>query len=483
MSGVRIPALLPFFSFPFSSGCIFYPMNDKTVIEFCNKHNVKSCKVLLAVSGGSDSVALFHLFALLKEKVFLEEIGVAHVNHGLRPEESKKEEMFVSQLADQGGCRFHVKKLSGKSSKDSGIEQWAREGRYAFFKELKEKYGYKYIATGHTADDQAETVLMRIYRGSGLTGLCGIKAIREDGIIRPLIKLRRGNLTAWLENNGKKWCDDLSNLDQKYKRNYVRHTVIPNLAKREPNIVEYLANFADYMQEQVQSLMPRINEWIKEHIIEEEPGRFVLRKPDKKEEFFPASEGIALLFRKYNIPFEKKHIVNFLKGSKRKSGCFLLRGGWKFFPGRDRVEVVSEEKIVTGKRSVDSYRLRVPGETVCKDSGYTFVTTMHTKGDCELNYDASNNTVFLDFEVTGEKLFLREVKKSDTFKPLGFGKHVNIIKFLKNHYVSNYYRNSMYVLADNSDTIIWIPGVGIGHEYRITDTTETLLKISRRRFF
>ena len=458
-------------------------MREKTVVEFCNKHNVKSCKLLLAVSGGSDSIALFHLFITLKEQLALEEIAIAHVNHGLRKGESEREEAFISQLADQEGCRFHVRKLSGKSLEDSGVELWAREERYGFFRELMEKYGYTFVATGHTANDQAETVLMRIYRGSGLTGLCGIKAIREDGIIRPLIKLRREELTAWLEKNGKKWCEDRSNLDQKYKRNYIRHTVIPNLAKREPNIVEYLANFAEYMQEQMRGLMPRIHEWIKEHVIEEDSGRFVLRKPDKGEESFPASEGIALLFRKHDIPFEKKHIVNFLKYSKRKSGCFLLKGGWKFFPGKERVEVVSEEKIVTGKRSVDSCKLRVPGETVCKDSGYIFVTTMHTKGDCALVYDVSNNTVFLDSEITGEKLFLREVKKSDTFKPLGFGKSVNIIKFLKNHYISDYYRNSMYVLADNSDTIIWIPGVAIGHEYRITDTTETLLKISRRRIF
>jgi tRNA(Ile)-lysidine synthase len=458
-------------------------MSEKAVIEFCNKHNIKSCKVLLAVSGGSDSVALFHLFVLLKEQLSLEEIGVVHVNHGLRPEESDREEVFVSQLADQEGCRFHVRRLGGKSSKDSGIEQWAREERYAFFKELKEKYGYQYIATGHTADDQAETVLMRIYRGSGLTGLCGIKAIREDGVIRPLLKNRRTELAAWLERNGKAWCEDRSNLDQKYTRNHIRHSVIPKLAKREPNIVEYLARFAEYMQEQMQSLMPLINKWIEAHVIEEGSGRFVLRKPDKKEESFPASEGIALLFRKHDIPFEKKHIVNFLKCSKRRSGCFLLKGGWKFFPGRDSVEVVSEEKIVTGKGNVNSCSLRVPGETVCRKSGYTFITTMHTKGDCKLEYDVSNNTVFLDSEVTGEKLFIREVKKTDTFKPLGFGKSVTIIKFLKNRYVSTYYRNSMYVLADNADTVIWIPGVAIGHEYRITDTTESLIKISRRRFF
>lgn len=458
-------------------------MCENNVIEFCNNHNVKSCKLLFAVSGGSDSVALYHLFVKLKEQLSLDEIGIAHVNHGLRPEESEREEEFVSQLAKQGGCRFYLKKLSGKNLNDSGVELWAREERYAFFKELQNKHGYTFVATGHTADDQAETVLMRIYRGSGLTGLCGIKAVREDGIIRPLINLHREELKAWLEKQGKAWCEDLSNLDRKYKRNYIRHSVIPNLAKREPNIVEYLANFAEYIQEQMVTLMPLINKWVAEHVIEDGPGRFVLRKPDKEQESFPASEGIALLFRKHNIPFEKKHIASFIKNIKRKSGCFLLKNGWKFFPGRDSVEVISERRSSIDKEDIGPYTLNVPGETVCKDIGSNFLATILTYGEGDLEYDASNNTVYIDFEKAGKKLLMRKVQKADTFKPLGFNRSVKLIRFLKNHKISSFYRNCTYVLADNSDNIIWIPGVAIGHEYRVTKDTTTILKISCRRIF
>lgn len=458
-------------------------MCENNVIEFCNNHNVKFCKLLLAVSGGSDSVALYHLFVKLKKQLSLDEIGIAHVNHGLRPEESEREEEFVSQLAKQAGCRFYLKKISGKNLNDSGVELWAREERYAFFKELQNKHDYTFVATGHTADDQAETVLMRIYRGSGLTGLCGIKAVREDGIIRPLIKLRREELKAWLEKQGKAWCEDLSNLDRKYKRNYIRHSVIPNLAKREPNIVEYLANFAEYIQGQMKTLMPLINKWVAEHKIEDEPGRFVLRKPDKEQESFPASEGIALLFRKHNIPFEKKHIASFIKNIKRKSGCFLLKNGWKFFPGRDSVEVISERRSSIDKEDIDPYTLNVSGETVCINSGYNFLTTVLTYGECDLNYDVLNNTAYVDSKRAGRTLLIREVRKRDTFKPLGFNKSINMIRFLKNRKISSYYRNSTCVLADNSDNIIWIPGVAIGHEYRVTEDTTTIFKISCRRIF
>lgn len=458
-------------------------MCEKIVVEFCNKHNVKNCTILLAVSGGSDSVALFHLFVTLKEWLCIDEIGVAHVNHGLRPGESEQEEKFVSQLAIQAGCRFHVRRLDGKSFKDSGVEQWARNERYGFFSELMETFGYRYAATGHTADDQAETVLMRIYRGSGLTGLCGIKKKREDGVIRPLITLRREKLRVWLEKNEKKWYDDPSNCNRRFKRNYIRHRVIPDLLEREPNIIEYLVHFAEYIQEQMRIVMPLVNKWITEHVIEEEHDRFVLCKPDKREGSFPASEGIALLFRKHDIPFEKKHIVGFLKDIKRKSGCFILKGGWRFFPGVDSVEVIKESKIISRRRASDPCELKIPGQTECKNRGCVFNTERHTRENCEIQFDTSNNTVYVESKAAGEKFFLREVKRSDTFRPLGFAKPVHVVTFLKNQGISKYYRNSTYVLVDTTNTVIWIPGVAINHEYRIKDSTRTLLKISRHRIF
>ena len=458
-------------------------MCEKAVYEFCNKHKVKSCKLLLAVSGGSDSVALCCLIVSLKKQLSLIEVGIAHVNHGLRPEESKHEEEFVSQLAELSGCRFHVKKISRKNLNDSGVELWAREERYAFFRKLQNKHGYKFVATGHTANDQAETVLMRMYRGSGLTGLCGIKAVREDGIVRPLINLHKEELKAWLEKQGKLWCEDSSNLNLKYIRNYIRHRVIPAMEKREPKTVEYLAGFAEYIQEQMIILMPLINKWVAEHLIEDEPGRFVLAKPDEKHPFFPASEGIALLFRKHNIPFEKKHIVNFIKNVRRKSGCFLLKDGWKFFPGRDSVEIISEKEISIDRKNSSPVTLNVPGETDCKDPGYNFKTAILTFGECDVHYDASNNTAYIDFEKIGKKLLIREVLKTDTFKPLGFNRSINLNRFLKNHRISSFYRNSTKVLADNSDNIIWIPGVAIGHEFRVTEDTASILKISCQRIF
>jgi tRNA(Ile)-lysidine synthetase-like protein len=137
-------------------------------------HPAKS--VCAAVSGGCDSIALFHVLSALREKLGIARLGIAHVNHRLRGAESDADAAFVKDLSLKAGASFH-EKILGPRPRKSGMEDWARQERYTFFNSLCKTEGYDYIATGHTADDQAETVLMRIMRGSGLKGLRAIAPI------------------------------------------------------------------------------------------------------------------------------------------------------------------------------------------------------------------------------------------------------------------------------------------------------------------
>ncbi len=448
-----------------------------TVYEFCIRHQITSCKVLLAVSGGSDSVALFHLFVALQKRLDISEIGVAHVNHQLRPDESVREEEFVSQLAAKHGCRFHSKKLQGKSPDDPGIEEWARKERYRFFMEVKEEFGYKFIATGHTADDQAETILMRLSRGSGMQGLCGILPVREDGVVRPLISERKDTLQSWLEKKGLKWYEDSSNTNLKFKRNWIRHSIVPLLVEREPKAVENLASIAENMQEQARFCNPLINKWITDHVITDEANRIVLRKPEIDGDYFPAAEGCARLFREHGISFDRAHIVSFLKELHRSSGCFLLRDGWQFYPGKDRVEIVLN---VHRKEESFSCRVPAPGTIDCDEAGYRFTTEFLSLKEWDGNFDVMNETVFLDAEKTGNVLIFRNINEKDIFLPLGYEKPVNCIRFLKKQKLSTFYRQSMGALAEGNGEIVWIPGVAMGHKCRIIPATKTIVRISCR---
>ena len=192
--------------------------------------------VVCAVSGGADSVALLFAFYLLKEKLGIT-LEAAHFNHHLRAEESDRDETFVRQLCDRYDITLHVggaEIISGKK----GLEAAARDARYAFLRSIPGK-----IATAHTADDNAETVLMHLVRGTGLKGLGGITPIHGN-VIRPMLKVTRQEVESFLEE----WClshiEDSSNETDAFLRNRIRHHVMPILAQENPKIAENLSQMA-----------------------------------------------------------------------------------------------------------------------------------------------------------------------------------------------------------------------------------------------
>jgi len=188
----------------------------------------------VAVSGGADSVALLCLLLELRAGLGIV-LSVAHVNHKLRGDESDEDERFVAKLAREFGLDFHVREARVEGGDSSGIEAAARELRYGFFRQLAREGRISKIATAHTLDDQAETVLLRIFRGTGIRGLAGIHpriVFEEQGrvlgeVVRPLLGFRRARLLEFLRERGQIWRDDSSNRDVAFLRNRVRHRLLP----------------------------------------------------------------------------------------------------------------------------------------------------------------------------------------------------------------------------------------------------------------
>lgn len=214
----------------------------------------KGDRVVAAVSGGPDSV--FMLFALdhLMKKVGIE-LAVAHLDHGLRGAESERDARFVEDLARGLGLVYLGARVDLKGRKEKGLstEESGRAARYAFFRECARNLGANTIATGHTIDDQAETVLMRLIRGSSLKGAAGIPPVREDGsslrVIRPLIELGKNEITRFLDDNGIAYRIDATNRDAVYFRNLTRHEIIPFLERYNPRLKTALSNFAAHLRE------------------------------------------------------------------------------------------------------------------------------------------------------------------------------------------------------------------------------------------
>lgn len=226
--------------------------------ELRNKESVHAGqRVGVAVSGGADSVALLRLLLELREELGVV-LSVAHFNHKLRGRASEKDEAFVAGLAEKFGLTLHVgrgdvRKRAKQEKKN--LEDAARRARYSFFKRLTNGGLVDCVATAHTADDQAETVLAHILRGTGLAGLAGIHPMTADGIVRPLLEVRRGELRKYLRAKKQKWREDATNKDTSRQRARMRKKLLPLLEKEfNPRVVEHLANLAELARSDNSSL-------------------------------------------------------------------------------------------------------------------------------------------------------------------------------------------------------------------------------------
>ncbi|NTW27714.1 MAG: tRNA lysidine(34) synthetase TilS [Candidatus Moranbacteria bacterium] len=209
---------------------------------FANELWEKNSKIVLGVSGGSDSSCLLHIFSKLAPKYDLQ-LHVAHVNYGLRDKDSQEDELFVKKIAEKYQIPLTVLKVK-KAQQKGNLENNLRELRYDFFEKLRVELNFDLIAVAHNQDDQAETVLMRIMRGSGLAGLSAMKA-KTKKIIRPLLQTSSKEILAYLKENKLKYRTDKSNLDTKFTRNSIRHGLLPYLEKNfNPAIKKTLSEWS-----------------------------------------------------------------------------------------------------------------------------------------------------------------------------------------------------------------------------------------------
>lgn len=200
-------------------------------------------KIVLAYSGGGDSAGMAALFlsAYPRPKV---ELALCHINHNLRGRESERDEKMCSQIAKKLNLPFYSFKANTKPKKGESVEEWARKERYNLLERCRKKIGFDFIATAHTMDDQAETIILRIARGTGIEGLKGISTILNNKIIRPCLSLRATELRNVANECGIEFVEDSSNKETRFLRNKVRMNLMPVVEKEFPSFVEGLFNLS-----------------------------------------------------------------------------------------------------------------------------------------------------------------------------------------------------------------------------------------------
>jgi tRNA(Ile)-lysidine synthase len=435
-------------------------------------------RVLVAVSGGPDSVALLHGLLALKNELNLH-LVVAHLNHKLRGIESDEDEQFVKTLASRLKIPFFSKRVDVKREakrRKLSIEECAREVRYEYLQKLADKVNADRIATGHQADDQAETFLMRLIRGAGGTGLSGIPAKRGK-IIRPLIHTKREEIERFLRTNQITYRVDPSNYLTDHFRNRVRLSLLPKLKQEyNPQIVEVLNRTADIISCQQEHIEKKCEE-ILQAIANMGRRRIVIRSNR-----FALYDGclqrqmIRLCVRELKgdlnqLGFEPVERTLDLVSRKKSGRKVKLTGKiWMEIGGGELV--ISEAE--TGEHD---YPLSLPGGTNLADWGIKIRSRILERKSIRLDIIVEDqNVAMLDWEKLKSPFRLRSVRNGDRFTPLGMKGTKTLADFLIDAKVPHHRRDEVPILTSKG-RIVWVVGFRISDEFKVTDQTKKVLKL------
>lgn len=432
--------------------------------------------VLVAVSGGADSICLLHLLADLQEEWGLS-LCVVHVEHGLRGEESERDARFVEEVAAGLSLPFHLGRVDVKGlAQETGlsIQEAARSLRYRFFKEAREKTRADLLATAHTADDQAEELLMRLIRGSGLPGLRGITAEREGWIVRPLLAFTREEIVTYLSERGIPWVEDSSNAKPGYLRNRVRAELLPLIKTRfnpsfcrtAERITQILADEDDYLEDMARRVF-------EEACVKKGDGACVLEIKGL-DEIHPAIR--RRVFRRavqeaglMSGSLRFAHLETFDRIVTGKAP-----GAWMPLPGGGRVErrygriLVLKEK---GERIPCAVReVLVSGPGIWADpAGSGHVEVMRTS--CPASFQAQevepfSRTLWITDKADLFPFVMRTRLTGDRFRPIGMASSVKLKDFFIARKVPRALRDRIPLLVRDGE-VICVCGVEVSEEYRV----------------
>ena len=433
--------------------------------------------VVVAVSGGADSVCLLRILSELRDTLAMSLI-VAHLNHGLRALEDEKETKFVVDLA--GECNLplaHEKAHNLRRVPGTSLEEEARITRYSFLEKILSEHDAQKVALGHNMNDQAETVLINLLRGSGLRGLSGIPPIRENRYIRPLIQVTSDEIHTYLKERNISFIVDSSNLEKKYLRNKIRLDLIPLLLGYQPRFIEHLGELASLCREKNQS-------------IEEEARKFL------KKATLHASQGVMDLS------------IGVLKDLPMSTRFDVIREAIKQIRGtlrrinRDHVKAVSDlihnpkpqvranlpEKLVATKTyerlrfATDaegeiedfSYRIEHTGSIHVTETNQVLFLEEVTKRDFSES-SPSPRVAFMDLDRIEWPLWVRNLRVGDKFMPLGLKGHKKLKDVFIDKKVSHQERKRTLILTGGND-IIWVCGIRIDDRYRVRGNTRRILR-------
>ena len=435
-------------------------------------------RVIVAVSGGPDSMALLSTLYHLRSRYALT-LMVAHVNHLLRAEEAHRDAIFVQQQAARFALPFYQTQVQTKThQRATGLspQHAARQLRYAFFETLRSSVNASHVALGHTADDQAETLLMRFIRGGGPASLGGIPAVRPP-FVRPLITTSRSSILAYLDQAGMAWVSDSSNTQRTYLRNRLRLELLPMLQRYNPQVVTRLNELAEMLQAESRVLDHYTDSMCTQLIRWRTDGRVVIQCTPY------ATAPLAIQRRVVRRVIDTLLITGDTTSFRQVEGLrrFIIDGPIRkrhILPGgimaerqRETVWLWNTWKPLTITCPLP---LHVPGETTMAGLGLRFIADVMQADGAFERFDARQ--ACLDIECTQPVLTVRLPQPGDRFYPLGAPGHKKLKDFFIDNKIPRAERSSIPLLMSGSE-IAWVVGYRIADPFKVRPKTRRILRL------
>ena len=429
-------------------------------LNHIERHNLctLSDSILLAVSGGIDSMAMLHLF---KEAGF--RIAVAHCNFQLRGEASDADEFLVQEECKRLALPFFTKKFDTETyawEQGVSIQMAARELRYAWFEDLVKTNSFNFLATGHHFDDSMETILLNLTKGTSTEGLAGIP-VKNKNIIRPLLFATRAYVAKYASEKVFPWREDESNLTDDYQRNFVRHHIIPKLKELNPSLETTWQHGLEKIEGDIELLQLGFDSW---------KAKFIVESADRieinKKAFWNFYGGASALWRYIKaLAFNFEQAREIVQAINGQSGKRFLSPTHFLIVDRDHLIITphpeewSAVRIENGEREIPLGPWRMFFST-----GVT-TTTGADKMEAALDADA------LKFPLTWRKW-----KKGDAFQPLGMQHRKKLSDFLVDNKISVADKNITTVLESDGE-IVYVVGWRIDDRFKIRESTKRVLNI------
>lgn len=459
-------------------------MNEKIdtinrVLQTIKKHNMISYgdRVIVGFSGGPDSLCLLHILYRLSEVLGIRIIAV-HINHMIRDEEAIRDEEFSREFAKSYNIPFYSKRVPVEElAKDMGLstEEAGRIVRYGFFDEIAKIEGANKIALAHNMNDQAETMIMRFIRGTGVSGLGGIKPIRDDKYIRPIIGLSRDVIEEYCANNGLNPVRDSTNDKSIYTRNRIRLELIPYIKDNfNPNVIESLYKASEIIRDEDSFLNEAAEKYIEDIKIN---GGFLIEK------FNLLDKAIKRRIIRILIERVRGDIIGIESVHVEECVELILKGGTGRrvdLPGG--IQCVIEYDIFRIKKETDkkayNYTLPLPGAIDIKEIGIAINTKVVEKNNS--NFRDNDFVKYFDYDKIKGELSVRNRRDGDYIYPKGMNGRKKFKDILIDKKIPRDKRDDIPLIAIESE-VIWAIGLRDTKNYKIDEKTTKVLEIKITR--